>query len=298
VTGAGGFVGSRTVRALVEAGHEVHAAVRRRRDQLDALLPPGSVVECDLQAPAELEALVDRVRPELCIHCAWHAVPGDYLNSPENAAHLRSGLALAEALAAAGCRRFVGVGTCLEYAATESALTESSPTGPTTPYAKSKLALYRGLEQLRADTGMSTAWGRLFYLYGPFEDERRLVPSVILSLLEGRPARTTMGAQVRDFLHVDDVAAALASLAWNDLHGAVNIASGSPVTVRDLVLRIGEIVGRPELIELGVLPYPPGERMAIWADNRRLVESGWSPRFGIDDGLAETVGWWRSRAHG
>lgn len=297
LTGAAGFVGSHVARVLAAEDHDVHAVVRRPTDRLEDVLPPSRVLTCDLGERAAVERLVAQVEPEICIHCAWFAVPGEYLQSAENAVQLEAGLELARALAAAGCRRFVGVGTCLEYAASDEALSETSPTGPESPYAKSKLALYEGLETIAGDTGMEVAWARIFLLYGPHEDARRLVPSVILSLLEGRPARITEGEQVRDFLHVDDVARALAAIATSSVTGAVNVASGVPVSVRRLVLEIGEIVGRLDLIELGALPYPPGERMAIWADNARLVdECGWAPGLTLERGLSETVAWWKRRS--
>ncbi len=298
LTGAAGFVGSRVARLLVREGCEVHALVRGdRRRRVEDITLSLSVESCDLLASADVGARVARIRPELCIHCAWYAVPGDYLHSRENLPHVCAGLELARALAAAGCRRLVAVGTCLEYETGPGALSEKSPTGPATLYAESKLRLFRALAQLCEQAGMGFAWPRLFYLYGPFEDERRLVPSVILALLEGRPARTTKGEQVRDFLHVDEVAAAIWAVARSEVSGPVNVGSGRPVTVRELVLEIGRIVGRPELIELGALPYAAGEPMAIWADNGRLVEEcGWAPRFSLEQGLREAVEWWRRRA--
>ena len=240
LTGAAGFVGSRVARALLDEGCEVYAWARGDpRGRLSEGAAGLRLETVDLRETDELAARVARVRPELCIHCAWYAVPGRYLSSRENAVHVRSGLALARALAAAGCGRLVGVGTCFEYDTSLGALSEESPTKPATAYARSKLKLGRELERLSGELGLSVAWARLFYLYGPFEDERRLVPSVITSLLEGRAARTTKGEQIRDFLHVDDVAAALWAIARADVSGPVNVGSGSPITVRELVLEIG-----------------------------------------------------------
>ena len=296
VTGASGFVGSRVARLLLASGCDVHALVRDPSPRLDDLASSLRIERCNLLAPAEMTECVARVQPDVCVHCAWHTVPGEYLQSPLNDAHHEAGIALARALAAAGCRRLVGLGTCFEYDTGHSPLSERSPTLPTTPYARSKLALCRALEKFCDEAGTEFAWTRLFYLYGPGEDERRLVPSVVMALLDGRPARTTAGEQIRDFLHVDDVAAAVWAVARSDVSGPVNVASGRPVTVRELVLELGAIVGRPDLIELGALPYSHDDPMSVWADNGKLVdEVGWSPRFSLGEGLRDVVQWWRAR---
>lgn len=297
LTGAAGFVGSRVAGVLLRGGCEVHAGVRDDpHGRLGGIAADLRLESLDLRRASDLDAWVRRVRPDLAIHCAWYATPGSYLTSPENLAHVEIGLSLARSLAAAGCRRLVALGTCFEYEPSHEALSESSPLRPATPYARSKLQLARALERLSAEGPLDIAWARLFYLYGPFEDERRLVPSVTRSLLEGKPARTTSGEQLRDFLHVDDVAEALWAVARGSVTGAVNVGSGQPTAVRTLVLELARIVGRPDLVELGSLPQPPDDPPAVWADNRRLVEEcSWSARFALDEGLRDTVEWWRER---
>jgi nucleoside-diphosphate-sugar epimerase len=143
------------------------------------------------------------------------------------------------------------------------------------------------------DTTTALAWARLFYLYGPGEDRRRLVPSVALALLRGEPARTTPGEQRRDFLHVDDVAGALVAVAQSNVVGGVNIGSGRAVAVREIVETLGAITERPDLVELGALPYAEGDPMLVEADNRRLTEEcGFTPRWSLAEGLRDTVRWW------
>jgi len=142
---------------------------------------------------------------------------------------------------------------------------------------------------------MSVAWLRFFYQYGPFEHEGRLVPSVTRSLLRNQVAEATLGEQVRDFLHVEDVASAAWAVARSGLSGPVNIGSGEPVTVREIVTTIGAVLNRPELIALGALPDRASDPPFVCADNRRLVENtGWTPRYGLEEGLGHTVAWWQA----
>ena len=291
VTGAAGFVGSRVTRVLLERGFAVHGVVRDGAGPRLVGVSGVRLEPCDLADARAVAELVARVRPERCVHCAWIAT-GTYLTSPENAVHVQSAETLGQLLVTHGCRRIVALGTCFEYAPSEAPLAETSTLGPTTPYAAAKLEAYERLERVCAGTATSLAWARLFYLYGPGEDPRRLVPAVTRALLEGRPAPTTAGEQQRDFLHVDDVARALVAILESDLSGPVNVASGTAVSVRELVLAIGRLTGRPELLDLGAIPYAAGDPMAVAADVHRLAETGFAPRWTLEQGLAETVAWW------
>jgi UDP-glucuronate decarboxylase len=298
LTGATGFIGSHVARRLVTAGCEVHALIRPGSDpwRLRDVLPSLALVPCDLFAARERLEHLDRIRPELCLHLAWYAEPGKYWTSPENLRFVSTSLELANELAGLGCKRFVGAGTCAEYDTDHGYLSEMSPILPRSLYAASKLGVWLILEQLAKETGMEVAWLRFFYQYGPYEDRRRLVPAVIRALLRGETARTTAGAQVRDMLHIEDVAAAVWAVARSNLTGPVNIGSGQPVTVRQIVEAIGRLLHRPDLLALGALPYSASEFMFVCANNRRLRETGWTPRFDLDEGLRTTVEWWRTEA--
>lgn len=298
LTGATGFVGSHVARALRRRGHEVHALLRpdsdlaRIRDIADSIGP----VTGDLASPDLSERLL-ALQPDVCLHLAWYTVPGKYLDAPENLLHVELGLRLVRLLARAGCRRFVGVGSCSEYAFGNTPRAEDSPTQPRRLYSAAKLALAQILPYVTASTGMSTAWARLFYLYGPFENEKRLVPQVILSLLAGEPAQLTSGEQVRDYLHVEDVAGALVAIAESRLDGIVNVGSGEPTRVRDVVEAIGAILGGGERLRFGALPAKAGDPLYVCADNRRLRrELGFRPKFDLVEGLRHTVEWWHGRA--
>ena len=117
-----------------------------------------------------------------------------------------------------------------------------------------------------------------------------MIPSVINSLLRGEPARCTHGNQVRDFLHVEDAAAAFVALLDSDVKGAVNIASGIPVPLKDVVHAAADYLNRRGLVQLGALPASVGEPDALIADVGRLrSEVGFRPRFSLKEGIAGTI---------
>lgn len=278
LTGATGFIGSHVARELLRRGHEVHAVVRPGSDRRKLR---------DVEAQLRLhEGGIDHVplEPDLAIHLAWVAVPGKYLTAPENRDCLEASRRLLSRLR---CRA-VFAGSCFEHDLQLGVLREDSPVKPATLYAECKDALRREVEK-RPDA----AWVRFFYQYGPYEHERRLMPAVMIGQIRGEPSKVTPGDQAYDYLHVEDVAAAVCTVAESRLEGCVNIGSGRASTVREIVTAIAELGGRPELIQWGAYPHKPGEPMLIQADNARLRSTGWAPSIGLREGLARTFEWWR-----
>jgi nucleoside-diphosphate-sugar epimerase len=217
-------------------------------------------------------------------------------DAEQNLASLSYSLDLLRLMPEISCGRFLAVGTCFEYDLSAGCISEATPLMPREVYGTSKKALFEVAQHFSAITGVSVVTPRVFYSYGPFDHTRKLVPSITLSLLRGQAAQVTPGEQVRDYLHVEDVASAIWRVATSDVTGAVNIVSAKPVAVRDVAIGIGNLLGRPDLIHLGAIPYRPDEPMRITADGTLLHERlGWSPKFDLDRGLAETVGWFEAQ---
>lgn len=301
LTGAAGFIGCQIARLLLNEGHEVYAIIRPQTDRwrLAGIERDLVVIEGDLRALPELRDQLRAIRPEMCLHLAWRGWVGK-ANADENMASLGVSLDLLRTMPDLGCGRFVSAGTCFEYDCTFDRLSETTPLRPqgfNPLYGACKKSLFEVAQQFSVLTGVSVVMPRVFNCYGPFEDARGLIPSITLALLRGEVARVNPGQQVRDYLHVQDVASAIWRAATSDLTGAVNIASGEPVTIAELATRLGRLIGRPELVHLGAIPYRPGDPMRILADATALRERlGWVPRFDLDRGLAETVRWWQEKA--
>lgn len=294
LTGASGFIGRHATAPLLEKGYEVHAVSSR------PVVAAGNAVhwhEADLLDESAVARLLAEVRPTHLLHFAWYVEAGKFWGSAQNYRWLEASLALLRNFGEHGGRRAVMAGTCAEYDWDYGFCSEAvTPLRPTTPYGSCKNALREALCAYGAGEGLSAAWGRIFFLYGPGEQRARLVPSVIRSLALGETARCTHGRQVRDFLHAADVASAFVALLDSAIEGPVNIASGAPVTLREVVLAAADCFGASGRVEFGALAASADEPPLLVADVRRLNgEVGWRPSIGLADGMRQVVGSWQEK---
>lgn len=294
VTGASGFIGSHVVKALLGAGHTVLGLVLPQDDlwRLSEVLDRVQLLKGDINEISDVRSNLRAWQPHVCIHLAWYAEPGKYLHSRENIVCLQGSLQLLEELYAQGCNHFIGAGTCAEYKMKPGLLSEDDRTEPESLYAAAKLSFKVLGEQLAMQSGRQFSWGRIFHLYGPYEDPRRLVPAAILRLQNGEPFETSPGEQIRDFLHVKDVAGAFLTIMEKGAPGTFNICSSEAVSVRVLLDTIAVLMDQSALISYGALPYRDWEPMHIRGNNTRLKSLAWQPRFGLRAGLEDVIGWW------
>lgn len=281
VTGGTGFIGRQTLVPLRALGFDVCA--------------PGSA-SADLLDPETAIRLMKEVRPTHLLHLAWDVRPGRYWTSTDNLAWVEASLRLLRAFAAAGGERIVLAGSCAEYRwADEVHCVEGeTPLEPATLYGAAKHGLRVVAQRYAEETELALAWGRIFFVFGPHEHPARLASSVASALVRGELAGTTAGTQVRDFLYSEDLGAAFAALLDSRVEGAVNVASGEPRPVRDLIVALGAAAGRPDLLRIGARPANPAEPAVLTADVSRLRdEVGWRPPRTLEQRAADAVAWWR-----
>lgn len=296
VTGASGFIGRHCLSKLVARNYEVHA-VSRETQRADS----GDVCwhEADLLDLSCIPGLMAEIRPTHLLHMAWHVAPGVWASTggDQYLRWVQSSLELLIRFTENSGERAVMAGSCTEYDWRYGYCSEAvTPLNPNTLYGVCKNSVQQQFSAFSRESGLSSAWGRIFFLYGPFENKARLVSSVINSILSGETARCTSGTQIRDFLYVDDVADAFVALTDSDVEGPVNIASGRPVLLKDVIYSIADRLGRKDLVSLGALPMPANETPLVAADISRLSgELGWKPQYDLDAGLNKTIEWWKKQ---
>jgi nucleoside-diphosphate-sugar epimerase len=291
ITGAGGFIGRALIESLVErGGNELHAVTWGTPKV--SLSDRVSWHKCSLLDTGSVDALLAMLKPEALIQLAWCADHATYWKDPANFDWLSANLNIARAFVRQGGRRAVFAGTSAEYDwSGQLPLKEfETPLKPQMLYGSCKLAAYWSIKGFFEQEGVSWAWARFFNPFGPHEDRRRLIPKVCLRLLAGEKQDFDAALSQRDFLHVDDVGSALATLALSEVQGPVNVGSGAPTSVRKLVLTLARLMQKDDLVSFSATG---GCADAVVADVSRLREEvGWLPPRTIEERLQHTCDWW------
>ncbi|WP_198935444.1 NAD(P)-dependent oxidoreductase [Chlorobium sp. KB01] len=270
LTGATGFIG-RHVLAVLNShnGVDVIAVAREFRAKVP-VIRNGYWVQMDISQPPVnvFEALGC---PDILIHLAWHGLP-NYRSLRHFEAELPIQYAFLKQLVQQGLKSVVVTGTCFEYGMQSGPLSEEIETRPANPYGFAKDTLRKQLQYLQAPDSFNLTWARLFYMYGDGQSDSSLIPQLTKAVERGdKVFNMSGGEQLRDYLPVTAVAEKMVSLALKQQNiGTINICSGKPLSVRNLVeQRIRDEQYHIEL-NLGFYPYPDYEPIAFWGDTSRF----------------------------
>lgn len=295
ITGASGFIGRHVVETLkCDESYEIHAI--SRTDSQFAYKNNDGVVwhSVNLFDPSQIEQCLEKVRPTRLIHLAWDATPGQYVKSVSNYQWVEATLCIIRHFVRFGGERAVIAGTCAEYDWTQGILFEDSRLlSFDTPYSACKNHTRALLSHYAQQTGLSLGWARLFFLYGPYEQPTRLVPTIINSLIKNQTAKCTMGKQLRDFLYVEDAANAIVKILDSNYSGTVNVSSGEAISVIDLVRQIAHKFDKLNLIHQGAIQETVPQAPLVQGDNKLLRTLGWSEKYSLNSGLEKTINWWK-----
>lgn len=300
VTGASGHIGAFLTKGLLARGCEVAVLVRPESDlwRLADVLKQVRIIHGVLGDLDAARAGLNSWEPEAVFHLAWQGVTDAFRNdSAQITCNVSGSLALFEAVCEAGCRTWIGVGSQAEYGALEGVLSEERTPHPVTAYGVAKLCLGMLTEKLCATTETRFLWLRLLAAYGPMDDARHLLPSVVEQLLSGQRPAMTLGEQRWDYLYVDDAVEAICRLALEtEAQGVFNLGSGEAHTVREWAETARDLIDPSLPLGFGEVAYRSDQVMHLQADISKLqAATGWQPRVGIREGLQRTIDWHRAR---
>jgi UDP-glucose 4-epimerase len=320
VVGGAGYIGSHAVRELIQEGHDVAVFDNLVHGHREAV-PEGRLVVGDLADRDILERVLRDQRSEAVLHFAAFASVPESVAEP--ARYYRNNvigsLNLLDAMRAAGVGRIVFSSTAAVYGVPETnPISEETPKAPINPYGFTKLIIERVLADYAAAYGLGFAVLRYFNACGASSDgtlgedhspESHLIPTILQVALGQREHVAVMGTDyptpdgscVRDFIHVEDLAAAHRLVLDRIEPGrglTYNVATGRGYSVRQVIEAARRVTGREiPVVERPRRPGDPPELVAAAEAIRR--DLGWSPRFPeIEQILRTAWAWHSSHPHG
>ena len=279
VTGAAGFIGRRVVARLGLAGARV---VGIDRKEMPADWPAGAVYR-------RLELGGDMPRPDgdwILVHLAWSMDRGDEV------AQAASVMDFARLLGQEGLVGAVGLGSAEEYGERSGCLKESqAPGAHLSAYGRAKHLASRAIRAWAKVSGKPAVWLRPFVAYGPGQQGRMAIPYALQCARERRPADFSEGLQMRDLVHVDDVADAIVRAAqrlpeWDGVQAVCNLGRGEPVRLRDVLERVAVRTGAVDLFRYGtrsMREHEPMVQVADVSEAERLL--GWRAQISWEQGI-------------
>ncbi len=301
ITGATSFVGAATVQEMLRRGHTIIAVVRPQSTKLNLITDPNrealegrrlEIVENDIYEP---EALPGKIAGpcEVFFHFAWGG-SGSGARTDEGL-QKRNCLAALETIRAAkalGCARFLFSGSQAEYGLHRTLMTEDLPCAPRSFYGTYKLQMREQAEALCRTLGMTYVHTRIFSAYGPGDHPWTLVESCLDAFTEDRTQSLGQCTQQWNFIHIDDLARAMAALAETPTerldhdNPVYNLAGDDTRPLRAFVEAIHELCGHKGIPQFATRAENAEGVINLMPSIAKLQQAtGWKPEIPFEDGI-------------
>lgn len=293
LTGGNGFIGAWVADELLKRGYIVHSTYNAN----PGLMQRENLInhKLDLMNQKDVSDFMSEHKFKDVIHLAWYTGKGCH-GSNVNLDWTEATINLLKTFKENGGQKFLGAGSVSEYSFEYGFLREDkTPLTSPSLYGQSKAAVYNIGRIFCKSNDIDFQWARIFNLYGPNEKMSRLMPSVICSALRNEDIKVSTCVKQQDYLHVFDTARGIVDLYESDVKGAVNISSGRPTYLRDIVLKIAELTNFKGDIKWGAIPTSFDDEF-VCGDNTRLKkEVGWKQQLDMEEGLKQTINWWKTK---
>ena len=299
VSGGAGFIGSHLVDRLIKDGHQVVVIDNLFTGKKENLNPKAKFYKVDIQSP-KISQIFKKEKPEVVFHLAAQV---DLRKSVENPIESAKVNILGSLNILENCQKFKikkiifsSTGGAIYGEAKIISTPEDYPTNPLSPYGIEKLTIEKYLDYYWKIFKISYISLRLANVYGPRQNSKGEAGVIAIfcdKMLCGKqPIIYGLGCQTRDFVFVDDVAEANILAMESKKIGIFNIGTGKETDINTVFEKIKKLIGvKCKKIHA---PVKIGEQKRSCLDyTKAKKELGWQPKYNLEEGLKETIGWFR-----
>ena len=280
-----GFIGKSIILKLEAEGHEVLVFSRSPKEGISSRQVLGDIFDFSTSIR------VLKWNPQIIIHTAWITTPGIYRNDPSNHRFSQFTISLTEHILHSEVEHLLVLGTCAEYGHQNLASSAGiTPLSPNTLYAEQKVVTFNSIGHLLQESKIRFTWARIFYPYGPFQDEKRLIPYLVRAIKSGSPINLADTSSIYDWISTRDIASAISWIISNKTVTELDVGTSFGYTNLELLTTLLELLPDGQIQEQ-YGPHTVGAcEVFVTSKDSPLLKSGWLPDDSLRSGLEWAIG--------
>jgi len=290
ITGATGFVGKHVIDQIQASGYDILASTLEK-DKIECSYKDIQWLYGDMGDIDSLKPAIKSFSPEVVIHLAWQGIP-DY-SEGVSLINLNNSIQLLDLIVEeTSCKKIIVSGSCFEYGAKKGITKETDPIKINSFFAWAKHSLYEYLALKCEKKNINLVWFRIYYVYGPGQRIKSLIPYVVNSLKLNEIPQINNPMNKNDFVYVKDVANAFYIAAHKKINsGIYNLGSGASTSVYEIIKICKLIINSStDISELILKKSNAKKEIDFWADISKTTKVlEWYPQISIQDGIKEYI---------
>ena len=292
IVGGTGFIGKNLVIHAVQADYKV-SVLSLNKPAKNQSIKDVSYIQADITDVIALKNKLSDIIFDYVVNLSGYIDHSNFLEGGKQVLdmHFLGVQNIFQCLDWKQLKRFVQIGSSDEYGNLPAPQHEGLRESPISSYSLGKVASTQLLQMLHRTQDLPVVILRLFLVYGVGQDDKRFLPQVIQGCLSNNPFPVSAGKQLRDFCYIDDISQGILLSLTNDKVNSeiINLASGIPITIKEVVESVKSAVGQGKP-EFGKVPYRKGENMSLYADTSKASDLlDWMPKMILDEGIKRTV---------
>ena len=276
----GGFIAGSIVQRLKFEGHELRVYSRSINTKIQCRQILGDIFSFE----EFLKVLT--WKPQIIIHTAWITTPGIYRDDPSNLKYTHFTSELARYIRNSDIEHLIILGTCAEYGRQSAPSTAGiTSLSPNTLYAEQKVAAFNAVNEILLESDTRLTWARVFYPYGPNQDQKRLIPKLIRTLKNGIPIQLDDTSSIYDWITIRDISSAISWIINNEVPTEIDVGTTFGFTNFDLLTTLEELLQTTNQIPTRDGHIIGLNEVFVAGKKSPLLVSGWMPKDSLTSGL-------------